>query len=73
MSTAAEALGISYQAVNKWPDLLPARISDRVLGACVRKQIAVPAQFFEPKPTQALTQQAQVAINSEAIEAAHGY
>ena len=71
MSTAADALGISYQAVNKWPDLLPARISDRVLGACVRKQIAVPAQFFEPKPTQALTQQAHAATETVAKGVAH--
>lgn len=33
---AAEALGVTYQAVDKWPDDLPLRISDRVLGAYTR-------------------------------------
>lgn len=37
---AAKALGVSYQAINKWPDELPPRIADRVLGAYAR--IAVP-------------------------------
>lgn len=77
VAAAADALGISYQAVNKWPDHLPARISDRVLGACVRKQISVPAKFYEPKQAPALTGKAQAAINSEARpqaqEVAHGY
>ena len=72
MSAAAEAVGISYQAVKKWPDQLPPRIADRVLGVCVRKGIEVPRKFLEQKHTQALTQQAQVAINSEAMEATHG-
>ena len=44
------------------------------------KHVQTLAEFFdrpelaysEPKPTQALTQQAQVAINSEAMEATHG-
>ena len=66
MSAAAEAVGISYQAVKKWPDQLPPRIADRVLGVCVRKGIEVPRKFLEPKPTQALTQQAQVATETVA-------
>ena len=36
-STAAHAIGISYQAVDKWPDVLPARIADRVYAAIARK------------------------------------
>lgn len=36
---AAEAIGISYQAVNQWPDELPPRIADRVYAAVARKQI----------------------------------
>ena len=66
MSAAAEAVGISYQAVKKWPDQLPPRIADRVLGVCVRKGIEVPRKFLEQKPTQALTQQAQVATETVA-------
>lgn len=69
MSAAAEAVGISYQAVKKWPDQLPPRIADRVLGVCVRKGIEVPRKFLEQKPTQALTQQAQVATETVATGA----
>ena len=72
MSAAAKALGISYQAVNKWPDHLPARISDRVLGACMRKQIAVPVQFFEPKQAEAPAHKAQAATETVAQGVAHG-
>ena len=40
IALAAEAVGISYQAVDKWPDDLPARISDRVLAVQARKHLA---------------------------------
>lgn len=39
VSLAAEAVGVSYQAVNQWPDVLPARIEDRVLAALARKHL----------------------------------
>lgn len=39
ISAAAEAIGVSYQAVNQWPDVLPARLIDRVQAALYRKQI----------------------------------
>lgn len=35
---AAKAIGITYQAVDKWPEVLSARIADRVLAALARKQ-----------------------------------
>ena len=37
ITAASEAIGISYQAVSKWPDELPPRISDRVFAAIARK------------------------------------
>ena len=37
---AATAIGVSYQAVNQWPEVLPARIVDRVQAALYRKQQA---------------------------------
>jgi hypothetical protein len=37
INAAAEAIGITYQAVNKWPDVLPQRIADRVQAALWRK------------------------------------
>lgn len=43
-------MGISYQAVNKWPNNLPDRIADRILGVCIRRGIAVPAEFRDVEP-----------------------
>jgi transcriptional repressor of cell division inhibition gene dicB len=37
ISAAAEAIGVTYQAINKWPDVLPQRIADRVQAALWRK------------------------------------
>lgn len=39
IATACEAVGISYQAVNQWPDELPGRITDRVLAVLARKHL----------------------------------
>ena len=36
---AADAIGISYQAVRDWPDVLSDRIADRVHAALARKQV----------------------------------
>lgn len=40
---AAEAIGINSQAISQWPEELPPRLVDRVIAACVRKGIKVPA------------------------------
>ena len=37
---AAKAIGISYQAVEKWPDPLPSRIADRVQAAVARQHLS---------------------------------
>ena len=66
VSAAAELLGVSYQAVNKWPEQLPPRISDRVLGVCVRKGIEVPARFYEPNHPQVQANPSMVAIKNVA-------
>lgn len=39
ISSAAALIGISYQAVEKWPDHLPDRIADRVQAALARKHL----------------------------------
>jgi hypothetical protein len=39
-TSAAEAIGITPQAVSDWPDELPPRIEDRVLAALYRQQKA---------------------------------
>lgn len=38
IAAAAKAIGVSYQAVNQWPETLPGRIVDRVQAALYRKQ-----------------------------------
>lgn len=38
-TAAAAELGVTRQAVEKWPDVLPLRIADRVRGAWARKQV----------------------------------
>ena len=42
----AEIVGVTPQAVCGWPDVLPQRISDRVLGAMVRNGVHVPAAWL---------------------------
>ena len=51
VTSAADAIGVSYQAIVKWPAELPPRIVDRVQAALYRKQLE------EAKPTTA-TQEA---------------
>ncbi len=48
-TAAAKAIGISYQAVNQWPDDLPPRIADRVDAAVARSSL-------QGKATQSLVQ-----------------
>jgi hypothetical protein len=55
---AAELMGVTYQAVNKWPPVLPQRIADRVLGVCVRHGIAVPVQYLNLAASKQTTRQA---------------
>lgn len=38
-AAAAEAIGVTYQAVDKWPDPLPPRIEDRVLAVLARRHL----------------------------------
>lgn len=37
---AADSLGITYQAVMKWPDPLPPKIADRVLAHMARTKLS---------------------------------
>lgn len=36
VQSAARAIGVTYQAVKKWPDVLSPRIEDRVVAALSR-------------------------------------
>ena len=40
VTEAAKQIGVTYQAVVKWPDVLPPRIADRVLAALARKHLS---------------------------------
>lgn len=62
VASAAEAVGISYQAVDKWPDPLPKRIEDRVLAALARKYL----------PTELIGTEGAPSVPAESGEAAHG-
>jgi transposase len=40
VTEAAQAIGVSYHAVYRWPDVLSPRITDRVQAALVRMREA---------------------------------
>lgn len=66
---AADLMGVTYQAINKWPPALPLRISDRVLGACLRNGIVVPHWFLQPNHAQSPACIAPAAIETAAAPA----
>ena len=52
VAKAAEAIGINSQAISQWPEELPPRLADRVIAACARQGIAIPACVLHAtKPT----------------------
>lgn len=53
ITIAAKKIGISYHAVNKWPDDLTARLSDRVEAALAREHHL---DSSSTTPSQATTQ-----------------
>lgn len=57
IAAAAEAIGVSYQAVNQWPDELPVRISDRVLAVIARKNL--PPELIGEEPLPVINAQAK--------------
>jgi transcriptional repressor of cell division inhibition gene dicB len=48
---AADAIGVTYQAVDKWPDELPQRIADRVQAALWRKSQGIAPPSAEQQTT----------------------
>lgn len=54
VSAVAAAVGVTYQAVDKWPEELPQRIADRVQAALWRIENGIPhpgREQGEPTPT----------------------
>lgn len=47
ISALAVAVGVTHQAISRWPDPLPPRIADRVIAAALRKNGQVPPQWIE--------------------------
>lgn len=43
----ADLLGIKQSSVAGWPEMLPARIADRVIGAMHRNRIKVPESWLK--------------------------
>lgn len=50
-AAAAKAIGVTYQAIDKWPDELPPRIADRVLAALAREKL--PDLIDDSAPSEA--------------------
>lgn len=50
---AAEAVGVTYQAVDKWPATLPPRIADRVQAALWRLQHGMKTEAHSEPETKA--------------------
>lgn len=55
IAAAASAIGVTYQAVDKWPEVLPPRIVDRVQAAMWRAEKGLPHPASTPEPEQAGT------------------
>lgn len=58
VSAAAEAMGVTYQAVDKWPDILPDRIAERVLGVVAKTRYPALAAELAAEPKAATDQAA---------------
>ncbi len=49
---AAKAIRITSSAISQWPEVLPPRLQDRVLAACLREEIAIPVHFIRTVSTE---------------------
>ena len=47
VTNTARAVGVGSAAISNWPNILPPRILDRVIAACVREGIEVPSHFLK--------------------------
>lgn len=52
VAEAAKAIQIKSSAVSQWPDVLPPRLQDRVIAACVRRSIPIPDALRKAVPTK---------------------
>lgn len=61
ITAAAEKVGVTYEAVYKWPDELPDRISDRVLAVLAREHLPPELIGADATPEVQAPELAQVA------------
>lgn len=52
IGSAADEIGVCYQAIAKWPDILPPRLSDRVQAAIARRHLPRSVLGIESKPAR---------------------
>lgn len=52
VAEAAKAIQIKSSAVSQWPEVLPPRLQDRVIAACVRRDIPIPDALRKVAPTK---------------------
>lgn len=52
IAAAAKSIGVSYQAINQWPEALPSRIVDRVQAALYRAHVAAENPADQPARTK---------------------
>ncbi len=52
--SAAQKMGVSYQAISRWPSPLPRRIEERVLGVVARDRIDLDSLLAETIATAAM-------------------
>jgi transcriptional regulator with XRE-family HTH domain len=53
MSEAARRIGVTVSAISQWPEVLPARLEDRVLAALARVHLPHLVQEQEAGPAPA--------------------
>lgn len=52
VATAAKAVGVTYQAIDKWPKKLPPRLADRVWAAVARERLPELIQEVEGRKAE---------------------
>lgn len=58
--SAAQKMGVSYQAICRWPSPLPRRIEERVLGVVARDRMDLAALLADAAATPAAKEGAHV-------------
>lgn len=75
VAAAAKEIGASYQAIDKWPDVLSRRLQDRVQAALYRRGLRAAAQAEASQPQGQLPptsgEQVSLPLEQQGGEVAH--